>query len=179
MKLDNNTLWNEAAKAGFLFGLFSSACLLGKEWAALSGSNFLNQAAAIVLWAVEFFGCILLMKRCMLGLRDRKEADIEDCYRFGKRTALLSGLILASVETVIILKMPPESLNEAVSLAATQLGASARGQLDAAMDALPAVTFAGQWLYCYLYGALLSSIMSRYIFVQKILGGDPNDKEEE
>ena len=31
MKLENNTLWNEAARWGLLFGLFSSLCLGLKE----------------------------------------------------------------------------------------------------------------------------------------------------
>ena len=122
MKLENNTLWNEAARSGLLFGLFSSLCLGAKEAAALSGSTFLIQAAGILLWAVEFFGCILLMKRCMLSLRDRLGAGMEDCYRLGKRIALLSGLILASVEALIILKMPQESLSGLLESAAAQLG---------------------------------------------------------
>ena len=63
MKLDNKTLWNEAGRVGFVFGGFSTLCLLLKEGAALTKSDFLIQAAAIILWAVEFFGCILLMKK--------------------------------------------------------------------------------------------------------------------
>ena len=78
MKLENNTLWNEAARWGLLFGLFSSLCLGLKEAAALSGSTFAVQAAGIILWAVEFFGCILLMKRCMLSLRDRLDLEVHD-----------------------------------------------------------------------------------------------------
>ena len=34
------------------------------------------------------------------------------------------------------------------------------------MDKLPLYTFIGQWLYCFLYGSLLSSILSRYLFMQ-------------
>ena len=67
-KLDNTRLWNEAAKAGLLFGLVSVSCLALKELAGMSGSTFLSQAAFIVLWAVEFFGCILLMKKVQLLL---------------------------------------------------------------------------------------------------------------
>ena len=64
--VDNKTLWNEAARVGMVFGLFSSACLGLKEASALTGSTFVVTAAAIILWAVEFFGCILLMKKYML-----------------------------------------------------------------------------------------------------------------
>ena len=62
MKPDSRTIWNEAGRVGFVFGGFSSLCFVLKEGAGLTGSTFLIQAAAIILWAVEFFGCILLMK---------------------------------------------------------------------------------------------------------------------
>ena len=88
-KLDNSTLWNEAAKAGAFFGMVSIGCLMLKELAALSGSSFLMQAAAVILWAVEFFGCILLMKNVQLGLRDKYEGvKMQDTFRLGRRAAL-------------------------------------------------------------------------------------------
>ena len=91
MKLDSKTLWNEAGRVGFVFGGFSSLCLLLKEGAALTGSTFLVQAAAIILWAVEFFGCILLMKKYMLDLRDKFDGvTVVDTYRFGRRVALIA-----------------------------------------------------------------------------------------
>ena len=71
MSIDNKTIWNEAAKAGLLFGAVSVACLALKELAGLSGSSFLSQAAFIILWAVEFFGCILLMCSWTSGTRTR------------------------------------------------------------------------------------------------------------
>lgn len=173
-KLDNITLWNEAARAGVYFGLVSVGCLLGKEAASLSGQAFLVQAAAVILWTVEFFGCILLMKKVQLDLRDRYEGvKIEDCYRLGRRAALLSGLLLASAQALIILYMPQESLDTLVGdlSQAMSMNSAQREQLDGMMDKLPVLSFAFQWLYCFLYGTVLSSIMSRYIFLQKLFGG--------
>ena len=70
-RLDNSTLWNEAAKAGAFLGGVSVGCLVLRELAAGSGNTFLITAASILLWVVEFFGCILLMKDLMLSLRSR------------------------------------------------------------------------------------------------------------
>ena len=142
MKLDSKTLWNEAGRVGFVFGGFSSLCLLMKEGAALTGSTFLVQAAAIILWAVEFFGCILLMKKYMLDLRDKFDGvTVEDTYRFGRRVALLSGLILAAVDAVLIMKMPQETvesvvteLNTAIS---SKMGAGYEGEIGRFVDKLP------------------------------------------
>ena len=182
MKLDNKTLWNEAGKTGLVFGLFSSVCLGLKEASALTGSTFLVQAAAIILWAVEFFGCILLMKKYMLDLRDKYDGvTLVDTYRYGRRIGLLSGLILASVDALLIMKMPQETvanvLNELTSSVTAQLGNQYEAALEQVVDRLPLYTFIFQWLYCFLYGSLLSAIMSRYIFMQNYFqnGGDNGD----
>ena len=130
MKLDSKTLWNEAGRVGFVFGGFSSLCLVLKEGAALTGSTFLVQAAAIILWAVEFFGCILLMKKYMLDLRDKFDGvTVEDTYRFGRRVALLSGLILAAVDAVLIMKMPQETVESVITELNTAISTKMGGGL--------------------------------------------------
>ncbi len=176
MKADNTVIWNESAKAGLLFGAVSVGCLVLKELSALSGVNFLIQAAAVVLWAVEFFGCILIMKNVMLRFRDKYEGvKIEDTYKLGRRAALLSGLILASAQAFIIMKMPAEAIDTMVDqmMSGMQLLSTDRDAVESAMDKLPLLTFIFQWLYCFLYGSILASIMSRYIFLQKLFGGFP------
>ena len=172
--LDNSTLWNEAAKAGAFLGGVSVGCLVLKELAASSGSTFLITAASILLWVVEFFVCILIMKDVMLSLRRRYEdVTIVDTYKLGRRAALFSGLLLASAQTLFILQMPEAQMTELIDqmVAAMPMGASAREQVEGMMDKLPVITFFTQWIYCFLYGTVLSSIMSRYIFLQKLFGG--------
>lgn len=174
-QIDNTVLWNEAAKAGAYFGAVSVGCLALKEWAGTSGSTFLIQAASIILWAVEFFGCILLMKNVMLSLRDRYEdVKMADTYRLGRRAALLSGLLLASAQVLFILKMPEAQMDEFVNqmMTALPVGAAGREEVEGMMDKLPVITFFSQWLYCFLYGTVLASVMSRYIFLQKLFGGN-------
>ena len=182
MKPDSKTLWNEAGRVGFVFGGFSSLCLVLKEGAALTGSTFLVKAAAIILWAVEFFGCILLMKKYMLDLRDKYDgATIEDVYHFGRRVALLSGLILAAVDAFITMRLPPETVENVVAELSTavssQFGAGYEGEVGRFVDKLPLYTFIGQWLYCFLYGSLLSGIMSRYIYLQGPFQGRGGDDQ--
>ena len=186
MKPDSKTLWNEAGRVGLVFGGFSSLCLVLKEAAGLTDSTFLVQAAAIILWAVEFFGCILLMKKYMLDLRDKyDEATIQDTYHFGRRVALLSGLILAAVDAVLIMKLPQDVvtnvMNELTASVSAKMGAGYEDQVARVVDRLPVYVFIGQWIYCFLYGSLLSGIMSRYIFLQRVFregdGNDPVDNQ--
>ena len=185
--LDNNALWNEAAKTGAFLGAVSVGCLAAKEWAGTSGNDFLLTAAAIILWSVEFFGCILIMKNAMLSLRERYEGiKIQDTYKLGRRAALLSGLLLASAQTLFILQMPEAEMTEFTNqlMAAFPGGSIGRDQVEGVMDKLPLVTFISQWIYCFLYGTVLSAVMSRYIFLQKLFGGnltprDPNAPDEQ
>ena len=181
--LDNTTLWNEAAKAGALLGAVSVGCLVLKELASQSGSNFLMTAAAVILWAVEFFGCILLMKKVMLDLRDKYEGvKMEQTRVLGRRAALLSGLVLASAQALFIMKMPEEEVSAMVDQITTAMPAYAAEQdaLDSVVSRLPVFSFVFQWLYCFLYGTVLSSLLSRYIFLQEVFGTRyrPTDEDE-
>ena len=181
--LDNSTLWNEAAKTGALLGLVSVGCLLLREVAAVSGVDFLVTASAVILWVVEFFGCILLMKKAQLDLRDKYEdIKVADTFRLGRRAALLSGLVLASAQALVVMYMPRETMDQLVSAVSESMNmtTSQQEEVSGMMDRLPVFTFIFQWLYCFLYGTVLSSIMSRYIFFQKLFGGPfdgPEDKQ--
>ena len=172
-KMDNNAVWNEAGKGALYLGGLSVLCLSLKEVSALSGSNFLITAASVILWVVEFFGCILLMKRSMLDFRDKYEGvQMTDTARLGRRMALLSGLLLASAQALFIMKMPQEEMNTLVDQLSTamSMGASEREAMDGVLTKLPVYTFVFQWLYCFLYGTVLASILSRYIFMQEVFG---------
>lgn len=174
-KLDNSTLWNEAAKAGAFFGAVSIGCLMLKELASLSGSSFLMQAAAVILWAVEFFGCILLMKNVQLGLRDKYEGvKMQDTFRLGRRAALLSGLLLASAQALILMKMPADTVDTMVQefSGAMNMSSSQREAMDGMADKLPVYSFLFTWFYCFIYGTLLSSVMSRYVFMKILIQND-------
>ena len=182
-KMDSNAMWNEAGKGALYLGGLSVLCLSLKEVSALSGSNFLITAASVILWVVEFFGCILLMKRFMLDFRDKFEGvQMADTARLGRRMALLSGLLLASAQALFIMQMPQEEMNTMVDQlsAAMSLGSSEREAMDGVLAKLPVYTFVFQWLYCFLYGTVLASILSRYIFMQEVFGTRfrPTDEDE-
>ena len=124
------------------------------------------------------------MKKYMLDLRDKYDgATIEDVYHFGRRVALLSGLILAAVDAFITMKLPPETVENVVAELNTavsgKLGAGYEGEVGRFVDKLPLYTFIGQWLYCFLYGSLLSAIMSRYIFLQGPFQGGGEDQVDD
>ena len=182
--VSDKNIWNDAARVGIIFGLFSSACLGLKELSSLSGSTFLVALVGIVVWALEFFGCIWLMRHYMIS-ETKKYQGIQqrDLYKFGRRVALLSGLILAAVNAYAVSLVPPETMEETLNAVATSMPggmqADAQEQLGTMMDKFPLYTFVGQWIYCFLYGSILSAIMSRYVFMYSIVTGTDTPTEED
>ena len=181
-RLDNNALWNEAGKAGAILGGVSVGCLALKEWAGTSGIDLIQRAAIVILWVVEFFVCILVMKDIMISLRNRYEnVKMIDTYKLGRRSALLSGLLLASAQAIFIMKMPQADFNAYVNELASQLplNSESREEFERTLDNLPIIVFISQWVYCFLYGTVLASVMSRYIFLQKLFGGEFPPREDD
>lgn len=95
-----------------------------------------------------------------------------ELYKFGKRVALLSGFILAVVDALIVSFIPDDTLaatlNETVAAMPAGMQANAEESMALMMDKFPLFTFLGQWLYCFLYGTVLSAIMSRYTFMYNV-----------
>lgn len=169
--LDNNAIWNEAARGGLLLGSVSVGCLALKELATMSGSNFLMTAAAVILWVVEFFGCILLMREQMFKLKERFEnVQMADTAKLGRRIGLFSGLLLASAQALFIMQMPSDQMNEMVNQLSESMSLTAADMenVSGILDRLPLFTFIFQWAYCWLYGSVLASILSRYIFMKEL-----------
>lgn len=179
--MDNNAVWNEAGKGALYLGGLSVLCLSLKEASAFSGSTFLMTAAAIILWVVEFFGCILLMKRSLLDFRDKYQGvKMADTARLGRRMALLSGLLLASAQALFIMQMPADQMTALADQIseAMPMGAAQREAMDSVLGRLPVYTFLFQWAYCFLYGTVLASILSRYVFLQEVLGTRYRSEDE-
>ena len=137
----------------------------------MSGNNFLMTAAAVILWVVEFFGCILLMREQMFKLKERFEnVQMADTAKLGRRIALFSGLLLASAQALFIMQMPSDQMNEMVNQLSETMSLTAADMenVNGVLDRLPLFTFIFQWAYCWLYGSVLASILSRYIFMKEL-----------
>ena len=120
------------------------------------------------------------MKNLMLRLTEKYEGvKMEHTFKFGRRAALLSGLLLASAQALMILNMPQEDMNTLFSEVTASLTSAQRAQVEGMTDKLPIYTFVFGWAYCFLYGTLLARIMSRYIFMQNLFQGNfPNNNED-
>ena len=167
--IDNKTIWNNAAKTGLVFAGVTIACnLLKRGIVALDLPVFVQTLLNGIVWAAEFAGCIWLMIFFMKKLvRDYDGVLNTDTNRYGRRIAFLSAIIIASVEFLILYFSPQEKLQETIDAAlsayASMLDSNTLSAMEDMMQNLPAITFISNLIYCFLYGTILSAILSRNI----------------
>lgn len=162
-KIEFKTIWRAASLFGIILAAVSTADLLLESPISKIGGkagmvvNFIVNLAKIVL-------CIYLMKRFMVRFRDENEGvTTYDLKRMGNFTALLSSLIFAAV-TMMYFTWNPEIIGEAfnamIEEKAEVLDANALNALDKMQDSMPQVLFIVQFVYCFLWGWVLTSILA-------------------
>lgn len=163
-------LWDAAGKAGLVLGLVSCAyVLLSSLLTRLGGGTgmaFLSTILAFVLWAAKFAGCILLMKFFMKRFADAHPGvDNSDTFKFGMVTALLSALIFAAFDMAYMTWIAPDTMSKALEMVQESYGSMLPAESFEAMEEINfgTVTFFTNLIYCFLFGTVLSAILSRNI----------------
>ncbi len=167
--IDNRTIWNEAAKTALVFAAVTIVCnLLKKGLTALEPPTFLLMLGSGILWAAEFVGCIWLMRFFMQKMvRDYEGVINADTYKYGSRIALFSAIVIAVYNYLIIYFTPDakiqEMMDEMLSQYGSMLDSNTLGAMEEMLPNLPIIMFFSNLLYCWMYGTLLSAILSRMI----------------
>jgi hypothetical protein len=162
----NSLIWNLASKNGILLGMFSTLCLALKQVSALIGSETLASGAGIILWTLEFVGCIWLLRRFMKRyVADYPDATNAETYALGKRTCLFSSLILAAALVFMVLYVPDNLFSRSFQDLSETYSAMLDPSVLEGMNLAdrPGIVFFSQFLYCWVYGILVSSFLSRSI----------------
>ena len=168
MEQIQKNLWNSAAKSGLALGLVSSVYLFVNQWVALMDTPVISGLLSFVLWAVKFGGCIWLMMFFMKKFAsENPQADNSTTFRLGMATALLSALVFSAISFANVAFISPELFTEqmdtAIQQMAPMLDSNTLSQVEKTMQNLPQITFISNLIYCFLYGLILSFILSRNI----------------
>lgn len=162
-------LWESAGKAGLALGAVSTAYLFLTQFLGVAGlSTTLSMILSMLLWAVKFAACIWLMMTFMKRFaKENPDADNSKTHRFGMATALLSALIYAAASFANVAFISADMLAEQMDLMMQQMAplmdSNTMNQMDEVMAIMPQLTFFSNLVYCFLFGALLSFILSRNI----------------
>lgn len=170
--ISSRARWNEAAIAGLVLGAATILMqLLSVPVSKISGGVGLAMLASVlgfVVWAAKFCLCIWLMMFFMKRLVNRYQGVTnEDTRKFGISVALLSALIVSAYVFAMLYFSGPEELESAMQTALAQspvsIDSNMQATLDRMMDKLPVIYFFVNLLYCWLFGTVVSLILSRNI----------------
>ena len=169
----NQNIWHAASIAGLALGAVSSGYLFLTQWIAgdLSPATLGQSALVMVLSVIKFAACIFLMRLFMTKFAlENSDAQRKDIFRMGMRTALLSSLLFSAVMLANILYISSDLYNAAFTAALEQ----SHPMLDSAtrslaLKILPQACFIWNFIYCFIFGTVLSAILSRRISAQGLI----------
>lgn len=174
--ISGKAIWNEATKAGLMFGLVSVAYnYISIYLGSLVGSSFLlNFFASVGVWLLrvaKIVGLILLMRACMTRLtRNYSEVTNGDTFLLGIAISALSAIIVAGFTlldcTVLLPTHYQDLMNQVMAELQPSMDANLRSAMEDVLSNFSGIMFWSTLFYCILYGVILSRILSRRIPAQ-------------
>lgn len=174
--ISGKAIWNEATKAGLMFGLVSVAYnYISIYLGSLVGPSFLlNFFATVGVWLLrvaKIVGLILLMRACMTRLtRNYSEVTNGDTYLLGIAISALSAIIVAGFTlldcTVLLPTHYQDVMNQVMAELQPSMDANLRSAMEDVLSNFSGIMFWSTLFYCILYGVILSRILSRRIPAQ-------------
>ena len=162
-------MWNMAAKAGLVLGLISAFYLFITHLISKAElSAIITTPAGIVLWLGKFIGCIWIMRFFMRRLAaENTAANNASTFRFGMMASILSAIVFAAYTfadvAFISADTYSEQMNQVIQAYTQFLDSNSMAQMEKMIDNMPQITFFSNLIYCFLYGTVLSFILSRSI----------------
>ena len=161
--------WDGAGKAGIVLGVVSILYMLIEQF-LLQGlaekiGAFPSTIITYVLWAAKFAGCILLMRWFMKRFAGRfEDVTRRDVSRYGNAVALTSALIYSAFVLAWSKFIDPDMFSRAFEIAAEQyssmMDSNTMDMMEQMKGKMPVIAFFSNFIYCYLFGAILSSILA-------------------
>lgn len=162
-------MWNMAGKAGLVLGLISTAYLfITQGLGQIEIPALVNSILGFVLWAAKFIGCIWIMKFFMKKfVAENNGVTNANTFRLGNIMALLSALVYSAAAFANVAFISPElfeeQMNAVMQQMAPMMDSNTLGMMETYLENLPQITFFSNLIYCFLYGMILSFILSRNI----------------
>lgn len=182
--ISSKTIWNDAARTGLILGIVTIALQGLTQWlSGIIGGAVLKGLVEFVLWATKFATCILLMRLFMKNfVKAHPESINKDTRHYGEAIAVLSAFIVAAYTLVYYLYINPDVVQESMDMIRESYSSFMTGsqldEMENAMADLPVISFFTVFIYCSLYGTLLSGILSNNIPARRSIFDEPDEDEQ-
>lgn len=165
-KVSFSTLWHSAGIAGIVLASVSVAYMLATYRLGTDPSAWKIIVSGI-LWAAKLFLCVWLMYMFMARFHlENKDSDRRDTRRLGMLIAALSALIFATAEMIFYDAHPEiitDTFDNFMKNYGKMLDANSRNTLKEMESKMTTYIFFAQFVYCYVFGWILSAILSTKI----------------
>lgn len=182
-KIYPGALWNNGAKYGALLGLATVACRFAAVSISRIGPTALTAFLSFIVWVIQFTGCILLMRFSMKKITEKYDGtDNRTTFRYGVILALLSSIICSAYALADTMFFAPDMAEKEIDalyqLYGPVLDSNMRSILDKFTASYPQIKFFSTLIYCFVYGVVLSSILSSKIPPKDPFAGYRKDSEQ-
>ncbi len=167
--ITTGAILNRAAVTGLALGAVSTAYMFAVQYLPQTiPSAIAVTVLTMVLWIAKFVGCILIIRAAMQRTADSYDGvERRHTRRLGIFAALFSALIYSAASLADILYINPGEIDEAFDMIMGEyskfLDSNSLTMIDGYKENLPTMTFFSNLIYCFLYGTIVASILSRYI----------------
>lgn len=162
-------MWEAAGYAGLALGLASAAYMFINN--ALGTSEMPGGLATLIgllAWIIKFAGCIFLMKFFMKKFSiSHPEATNKDTFKMGVATALLSALLYSTIQFADMAYISADTYKQQFEVAmqtfSSQMDSNTLKMMKSYFEIFPEISFVGNLIYCFIFGTIVSSIISKNI----------------
>lgn len=184
--MDSNmkkTLWNLAGTAGLLLALVSAANMfIGQFMTTAELSPASANLIGLILWAAETGGCIYLMRLYMLKFAAAcPDASNSDTFRMGMATAFLSAFAYSAAVfanmTFISADFYAAAYEEMMLQMGPLMNSESMEMMDRVIPDMPKFTFVWNMIYCFIFGTIVSAVLSRHIPSRNPFAGQEPDQQ--
>lgn len=173
--IPRSTLWNKAGQAGFILGLATVSFMMLSTLTSTAfgnaervGMGVLGGLVGILLWAGKLVVCFLLMRFFLKKLvSDHPSATHSDTLQYGVRIALLSSLIVVTYNIADVMLIHPgmyaDAIRQMMEGFSSLMDSNTQDMLEKISGKVPVYAFVLIFLYDFIWGWILSAILSRDI----------------
>ncbi len=176
-------IWNAAAPAGLVLGGISSVYIFITQGLTLLTSipSYVSMPLGFLLWLAKFILCIYFMRFFMLKfVANNANATHKHIFRLGLIIALLSSALYAAISMANVAFISHDTMMASIDAVAGMMSMDKNTAyaIEILKQNLPQYTFFSNLIYAFIYGTILSAILSR-IIAKRDPFADFKSKEEE
>ena len=164
---ENKSIWSEAGRSGLVLGGISIIYFLLALIVPKIGNPFAVSVLSFLLWGAKLFLCIYMMRYFLFAEAKENGGKRSRTFKYGMAIAACSALLYSAFCLAWTSLVQPDFYSDALE-ASMQMysGFMSADAMDMARNmesTMPTVAFFTNLIWCWIFGTVLSAIISSSI----------------